>query len=295
MKKVYLLLIVLLFSSNAWAFPYQPFTFDTQLGDSYYVSQSLGVTGDSVIFTDFTGSYTGQQIGTFTENATFAFPGYASGTGMEFAIDGYDFTATFEAQGNMYSSGTEQWFEFTGGELNMWLHEYDAAGNVNYGTAEDDSSFMGADDGINIATWDLTGGGGGLTTIFAPDDGIISAYFDAEVILPGYIFINGVDASAWDLQSNSPILTLGYAHVTTEDYTPPTLPDPFAKEVWKYLNSGGDYGNTYANDINYTDGFQTLYESHGGGFEIATVPEPATMILFGFGLTGLAFFRRKKA
>lgn len=291
MKKLLLLLVILLFASNAWGFSYQNFTLD--LGDdTYEVQQDLKVGGTSVIFSDFNGTYTlADQVGTFTETSTFQFNGYDSAA-AQFAIDDYDFTAVFEGEGNIFDDGTDQWFEFTGGTMTMYLQDYDAG--VNYNTGAEDGVFMGADDGTEIAVWNLTGGGGELTTLFAPTDGIITGYFYAYEIQPGYFFQDGQDLSAWDLESGV-LLTLGYAHVTTTDWTPPGYPDPFAQEVYEYL-AGGTYGTIYPNDTDPTgDGKLTLYETHGGSFELRVVPEPTTFMLFGIGLLSIAGIGRRKA
>ena len=129
--------------------------------------------------------------------------------------------------------------------------------------------------GTAIGTFDLLSGGGALddSGLGAPN-GIITANFSANSLLAGYWFApDGTDLTAWTTTVGSPIITLGFATTNASLLqTPPPI----------YENPDG------------SGRLVTFGVSNNGQFRLDAVPEPATFVLFGFGLLGLAAYKRKK-
>ena len=60
-------------------------------------------------------------------------------------------------------------------------------------------------------------------------------------------------------------------------------------------NNPAKYGFSSVNDIFWTDGYHPSAQTHQlmANYAAQTIPEPATMLLLGLGLIGLAGARRK--
>ncbi|WP_286819986.1 PEP-CTERM sorting domain-containing protein [Desulfobacter sp. UBA2225] len=206
-------------------------------GDSILtVPEYLNLTGTATITNDFTTL-------TFAETGTFHSFSYGPPT-APLLLD--YLTATFQATGTL---GTD---EFYFDAVPSSLHIY-TAGNVE------------------IGVFNLLSGGGGLNADFGPSNGFITANFVAESLAAGYWFASDLttDLSTYDLESNSPVLTLGFA----------TTNATIVSGTEVYDGSGRltqfDVGNN-------------------GQFRLDIVPEPATFMLFGIGLLGFAAISRKK-
>lgn len=260
----------------------------TQPGNDYEFN-NFQFIGQSLVENTF-GTFAGDQVGTFTELGTFNFLTYNSinlitGTAYEISV-------IFEGSGDIFDpAGEDPYFEFTDGILHWYAEEVADSSAVAYATDDQsDGSFMGTDGGaaVEFATFDLTSGGGTLSTDYSDVDGFVTAYFIATDIQDEYLFYGGIDMTNWVVGES--IVTLGFAHTTaSNNYEDGDITDPFGYEVAEYRG-----GSAPTHDEDAFDGFQTIYTDNQGNFEISVVPEPTTMVLFGLGLLGLSGIGRRK-
>jgi hypothetical protein len=206
-------------------------------GDSILtIPEYLNLTGTATITNDF-------NTFTFSETGTFDSFSYGPPT-AGFGID--NLTADFTATGTL---GTDEFY-------------FDEV---------PDSLTIYTSGGTQIGVFNLLSGGGGLNEDFGPSNGFITANFVAKELAAGYWFASDLttDLSTLDLESNSPVLTLGFA----------TTNATIVSGTEVYDGSGRltsfDVGNN-------------------GQFRLDVVPEPATLMLFGIGLLGFASISRKK-
>ncbi len=193
-------------------------------------------------------------------------------TGVSHIVNDFD-TGTFVETGTFYS------FSYDGGPGNGGVFSPYLTGNFSGSGFIAPGSFLFTAASLDIYSGATllgsfvlspAGGGGLLSDNYGPN-GLDTVNFVASYLLADVWFDNnGNDISGFTTAENSLILTLGLAttNATVTD-------DPIAPV---YLN-----GN-----------LQDFYVSNNGQWRIDVVPEPGTMILFGFGLVGLAGAVRKK-
>jgi len=244
------------------------------------VKEYLDVNGNAFIQITPT---TGNNF-SFREHAVFRST-QADGVGELFPISyaGGNITATFEAFGTgTFGSG----FEFTGGSIKMYQNPTGGQYGSTAGT-------FGADLGNLIATFNVLPGGGGLVDASGSPIGngnvSVFAKADAGGLAPGYFF----NSEGEDLSTKS-ILSFAFtnANPVSDSGLTPNLVGEVACQFAGFAGPGCN-GGTYAN----TPGSH-FFVSNNGQFklaDVAEVPEPGSLALFGIAMLGAGFVSRKRA
>jgi hypothetical protein len=191
----------------------------------------------------------------------------------------YELTAILETTGSYsrVSPTSVNDLLFNTGKLTFYLDN-----SRNYGTTTDT---FGANDGTMIAEFDLTIGSGTMdfvTPIYA--NGRTDILFNATYLKSGVWFDNnGIDMGSYGYDLTH--LVIGLTDSDNVIIPDNQIPPDFISEI------------TAASGLVYnglTD-YQFVVDTDGS-FAPASlpVPEPATLILFGFGLLGIAGTIRKK-
>lgn len=197
-------------------------------------------------------------------------------------VNDFELTGIYKFGGDAVLGGA---LTFTSGTLDIYLDDLSSNTNVNYGDVGADSTIYGANDGLIIASFNLLGGTGvvsGTGEITASMDNVNVTY-SSTYLRPGY----WVDATGKDLSTLAPISwLLGFSNTTA--VTAPAQQGIIDEIYTAYaLPNGASQGPTYSPP-------QAVYMVNNGEFKIAVVPEPATLLLFGISLLGLAGISRKK-
>jgi hypothetical protein len=202
---------------------------------------------------------------------------------FDFSVDGVNYNAQPNGDvSTIHLAAGHPGLNYTDGLLDIWLDG--PTGGVTVAT---DSTGLGFQNGVKIATFSVLYGDGG---IFTPStfDGSDDASFTLVSALPG-VFLD---------ENGNDIGLAGLMFAITDsnfDGNPQGItPEGF--------NIGGA-GNTYPTIQNTwpfaSNGFGTsasFYAEEDGSARIgvAAVPEPSTMLLLGIGLLGLGAYGRKR-
>ena len=272
---VWLLFFLLLAQNPVQAQFMQDWEFDADAGgpiSAETINEYWDISGISYIDNyNFSGYDPGDTF-LFKEWGFFTSNSHDGGNLWDFIYSGYELTAIFYAEG----SGV------LGGGINLttgWLEIYidDSPDYENETSLSTPGIYYGANDGTMIARFQLTYGYGNIDTEGVPN-GNITTHFQAEFIAPGYLF----DSSGRDL-STYPVISWILGFSTTNASWVQNPNDEFVHEVQQW--SGLTVGNTPPED---------LVISGNGQWRLQVVPEPATIMLLGAGLLGVAVYARKK-
>ena len=184
--------------------------------------------------------------------------------------DPWELTFTFDVEGRFTALDGED-LNFTHtvggptGATNL-LELY--ADNLSDGTAANTKTGVGVTDGTKIATFLLRAGDGGVFD-FSVGDGADNAVFE---------LISNPFGAFQDSLGNA--LETGFTFATTDgNFDSDAGAGPFSSNYAAF-----DCGNSPVDFCGEED----------GSFRIATIPEPATLVLFGLGLLGLGIKTRRR-
>jgi len=190
----------------------------------------------------------------------------------------YQITGVLTGNGvNTTLVDSDQDFVFTTAHLDMYL---DAT--KNYGST---TGFYGADDGVLIASFDLLSGSGDLDFGKVTPDGSVDILFKAGT---GAGLNNGLRPGVWFDSNGVDLSTFGPGVNIA-------LSDSNNNVVIPNETQGSEWFEKFS-----VDGTPSLpnkfWTRSDGSYKPGVVPEPASMLLFGMGVLGLASskLRRKK-
>ena len=217
------------------------------------------------------------QITAFRQNAITQFNNTTDGNPANDLqnLSDFEVTFTYNLQETITSvtpvpGGANVGFEHTGGSLTLYVD-----GTPNFQGANG----TGADDGIAIATFAVIPGvlGGNINT--ANNDGNVNIAFQAVSIAPGWLFLNdGVTDLASLVDDNGDPLLIALSD-SNFDIVDPDLFSP-----------GGIFGDDLPEDFDIFDFFAV----EDGSIDLAILPEPGTLAVFGLGLIGLGLAVRRR-
>ena len=167
-------------------------------------------------------------------------------------------------------------FEHTGGQLSLYIDN-----NINFNA----NAGTGADDGLLVATFDVVPGAGGGNIDLGNLDGNVNIVFQASFIEEGVLFnTEGTDISTL-LDNNDDPLLIAFSDSNFDICTPGGQEcDP------NQFQPGGAYGDDLPTEFDQLD----FFAEENGSINLALLPEPGTMAIFGLGLLGLGIAVRRR-
>lgn len=223
----------------------------------------------------------GNNAFSFKESAVFnVLQADSNGKLFPLRYPGGNISATFEARGNGVFGGA---FAFSGGVIRLYQNPVGG----QYGGAQ---GYYGANLGEMIAEFDVLAGGGGLvdSTGNPTRNGQVSVFAQAA---PGMLDAGYFYNSAGRDLSTSSVLSFAFTNANTVGSPTRTLVDEVACQFAGFTGPGCS-GGTYRNKPS-----EYFFIGSNGQFklaEVAQVPEPGSLALFGIALVGAGAVSRKR-
>ena len=208
-------------------------------------------------------------------------------------LDGFEMTFEFKVESQV-TAATADFFSWTHtGVGDVAGSATDNSGNIRdlaslniyidnlndgSGLQSDRDTGLGFDDGALIATFQVLPGDGGIYNN-ATSDGSDDATFELLWAETGVFSYLGQDLSEWTSGGSPVTLAITDSNFDGDD------------------NDNGVLDSTYGNNYWTVPANQTPFNyvaSEDGSASVGYVPEPTTLLLFGFGLLGMASVSRRK-